>query len=313
MISPVKTQICLHNLFLFFVVLCLSSCEKEPDYKKAIVDEGQEEIQINTGFTDKEVHVGSDSWKVVYVKNINPTQYLLDIRQQLMKLSDFGRVDCSKGFISLEKKATDPTKLYISMTENFREEPRRILIGIEFENSVKQIEITQNTAGDYEMTDKIVVETPNSLQIKTQRLSSKTVDNKASTAITMTTPIKEFFKEASSSSEFTSDVVVTYDWVPGPDSLISMLPLMYQGVKYWDEKVKFKKWTVKTPYLANANTSVNKVIAPYSKLTVYGEVTYASRECTFQITIKNKTTGFVTDLRGKWKQTVPIKSEIKTI
>lgn len=309
-----KTHFCLQRLLIIFIVLCLSSCEKDPDYTNVIVDKGLQEIQFNTGFKDQEIQLESESWKVEYVRTINPSQVLLDVRQQLMALGNVGRVDCSKGFISLEKKAADPTKLYVSMTENFSEEPRRILIGIKDENTVRQIEITQSTAANYEVTEKIVEETPNTLQVNTIRLAAKTITNNTSNSITLNTPIQEYFVNVNNTSEFTSPIIGTFDYIPAPDSLISMIPLVYQGVKYWDEKVKFKKWTTTTPYLvANGKSPVNKVVAPNSKLTVFGEVTYASRACTFDITVKNKTTGFITNVKGNWKQNIPIKAEIKTI
>src|SRR5690606_28111770 len=153
-----------------------------------------------------------------------------------MTLGNIGRVDCSRGFISLEKKAADPTKLYVSMAENFSQEPRRILIGIKDENTVRQIEITQNTASSYEVLEKVVQETANSLQINTVRLSGKTIVNNTSNPITINTSIREFFKEVTSTSEFTSPIIGTFEYVPSPDSLITMIPLVYQGVNYWDEK-----------------------------------------------------------------------------
>ena len=69
-----KTHFCLQRLLIIFFVLCLSSCEKDPDYTNVIVDKGLQEIQFNTGFKDQEIQLESDSWKVEYVRTINPSQ-----------------------------------------------------------------------------------------------------------------------------------------------------------------------------------------------------------------------------------------------
>lgn len=308
-----KTQFRFLSFLIFASFLCLTACEKDPEYKNILVNDEQANIDMNSGFVDKEVQLTSDSWKVVYVRNINPTQYLLDNKLQLMRLQEIGKVECSLGFLSLEKKAGSTNKLFISMTENFRDEPRRILIGLQIADQVKEIVITQKKGAEYELSNKIVEEIYGTHKAWTQQLNRTTIDNNASTEVKILTPIKEFFKDAAFSSTFQSDAIGSFDWSPAPDSLISMIALEHEGVKYWDDKVKYVQGPQTSAYLKDANQAINKIIPPYSKMTVYGEVTYVSRECKYTFEIKNKSTGFKTILNGKWKQNVPIKSEIKII
>ena len=306
-----KTQTRLLSLLFLSTALCLSSCEKEAEFKNVLVKEEKANIETNTGFTDREVKMSSGSWKVVYVKNINPTHYLLDGGLQLMRLGSFGRVDCSLGFISLEKKSSDPDKLFISMTENLSNDPRRILIGIEDENSAREVEITQQKGNEYEWVKTEVKENTAARKIWKQKLPAVAIDNKATTPLTLTTPVKEFYKEAAFISDFTSDYYGTFDWAP--DTLIGMAPFIYQGIKYWDAKVKYVKGKQTTAFMADATQPVNVVTPANSKRSVFAEVTFISRECDYTITLKNKTTGFLATLVGRWKQTVPIKGEIKSL
>ncbi len=308
-----KTQYRLLSAVFLLSVLCLSSCEKAPDFQKPLIKEEKANIQVNTGFVDKEVPMTSDTWEVVHVRNINPTKYLLDSRLQIMRLGGVGRVENSTGIIALEKKGNDPRKLFISMTENFSAEPRRLLIGIKDQESTKEIEIIQERGGNYELVDKIITENPTARKVTVLRLNSTTVDNKASNAMTIKTPIKEYYKTASFVSEFSANLFSVFDWTPAPDSLISMIPLEHEGVKYWDAKVKYVRGAQSSPYMANATQPVDIIVPANSKKTVYAEVTMVSRECEFTFKIKNKDTGYLSTLKGRWKQQVPIKGEIKVL
>lgn len=308
-----KTPFRFLSTLLLMSVLCLSSCEKAPDFQKPLVKEEKANIQTNTGFVDKEVPMASDNWEVVHVRNINPTKYLLDSRLQIMRLGGVGRVENSQGFITLEKKGNDPRKLFISMTENFSAEPRRLLIGIKDQESTKEIEIIQERGGDYELVDKIITEKTDARKVTVLKLNSTIIDNKASNPMTIKTPIKEYYKSVNVVSEFSANFFSVFDWTPAPDSLISMIALEHQGAKVWDEKVKYVRGVQSTPYMANATQPVDIIVPANSKKTVYAEVTVINRECEFTFKIKNKQTGYLSTLKGRWKQQVPIKGEIKVI
>lgn len=301
------------KIFLISVfVVFLTSCVKDPEYKNILVDDLDTRIEVNTGFYDKEIQMKSDSWQITYIRTLNPNIYLLDVKQQIMRLSDIGKVENNIGLISIEKKALNQEVLYISMPENLKEEPRRILLGIQEGNLVKEIEIIQSKGEEYELLGKIIKEKAESREIQKLELRSREINNNASTPIKITSLESEFYKEIAYTSEFQSKNINAFDWAPGPDSLISMIKLEVNGNIYWDEAVKYVRGFNVTPYMPHTNNPIDIVVPPHSTLKVYGEVTYLSRECDYIFTLKNKKSGFITNLEGTWKQKVPIKTEIKT-
>ncbi|WP_447768647.1 hypothetical protein [Sphingobacterium faecium] len=293
-----------------FFILSLISCNKDDlNHNTALFDTDYKDIQLNSGFARNGIAIHSKEWSVAYVKDAVTGELLSDKEGNPAVLATVGEVELWGSWLKLEK--TDENNLLtMSLTENFNRIPRKFLIGIVADGKQDELSFTQNRGETYEIVKKEIIEVPGSRKEynSNEGCYTITLNNNTSSAKNMETT--SIFKDVKYMSEFTSDDQDAFSWTNTPDSLIFMGEILKDGVTYWSKQVPYKKGQYLESYM-NEGSKQELLVEPYTTINVSGEISYLTRECLYTFTIKNKSSGYIFDISGVWKQKVPLSSITK--
>ena len=293
-----------------FFILSLISCNKDDlNHNTALFDTDYKDIQLNSGFAHNGIAIHSKEWSVAYVKDAVTGELLSDKEGNPAVLATVGEVELWGSWLKLEK--TDENNLLtMSLTENFNRIPRKFLIGIVADGKQDELSFTQNRGETYEIVKKEIIEVPGSRKEynSNEGCYTITLNNNTSSAKNMETT--SIFKDVKYMSEFTSDDQDAFSWTNTPDSLIFMGEILKDGVTYWSKQVPYKKGQYLESYM-NEGSKQELLVEPYTTISVSGEISYLTRECLYTFTIKNKSSGYIFDISGVWKQKVPLSSITK--
>jgi len=303
-----KLQLPLIPTFLVCVLLLLNSCTKENNEQAEIdlIDPQLKKLVVKTGFSDT-VTIKSKTWSIAYVKDGMSGEPLKDANGIPIQLDDIGTVQLAEKWLELEK--TNNNKLNITLLENFTDEPRNFVIGIQSENDERQeMRFVQSRGEGYELIEKEIVEIEGSRKIYTssEGCSTVTLVNNSDLEKKMETSV--VFKGVKYSSEFSSDDYGAFDWIGKEDSLIFMDELMRDGYIVWADQVPYQKGIAFEDFMKPNGSKEELTLRPNSVVVVSGEMEYLERSAEFTFTIKNKTSGNRFKIKGIWSQKVPLTS-----
>ncbi|MEJ5091921.1 hypothetical protein WH244_17980 [Sphingobacterium faecium] len=296
--------------FSIFFILSIISCNKDDlNRNTELFDTDYKDIQLNSGFASNGIAIYSNEWSVAYVKDAVTGELLSDKEGNQAVLTTIGQVELLGSWLKLEKTA-DNNLLTMSLKENFNHIPRKFLIGIVANGKQDELSFTQNRGETYEIVKKEIIEVPGSRKEynSNEGCYTITLSNNTSSAKNMETT--SIFKDVEYMSEFTSDDQDAFSWMNTPDSLIFMGEILKDGVTYWSKQVPYKKGQYLASYM-HEGSKQELLVEPYTTITVSGEISYLTRECLYTFTIKNKSSGYVFDISGVWKQKVPLSSITK--
>jgi len=284
------------------------SCTKENNEQVVIdlIDPQLKELVINTGFSDT-ISINGAVWSVAYVKDGLSGEQLKDAEGIPVQLDDIGTVKLADKWLELEK--TDDNKLHITLLENFTDEPRNFVIGIQSENNQPQeMRFIQSRGEGYELIENDIVEIEGSrkIYISSEGCSTVTLVNNSDQEKKMETSV--VFNDVKYSSEFSSDDYGAFDWIDKEDPFIFMDELMRDGAIVWADRVPYQKGIAFEDFMKPNGSKEELTIRPNSTVVVSGEMEYLERSAEFTFTIKNKTSGNRFKIRGIWSQKVPLVS-----
>lgn len=300
---PVST---FYFLALSFCSLIFSSCSKEEVApKEGLIAHDLKNISLNTGFADHVIPIKADRWAVSYVKDALTGELLKDSMGNALKLESAGTVKMEAGWLTLEKTASN--ELQLSLQENFSERPRNFVIGIQSSDKQDEMSFSQSRGDEYELIKKEIEEIAGSrkIYVSSEGCSSLIVRNDSDQEKNVET--LEIFKDVKYSSEFSSNSYGAFDWIDKKDETIFMDELIIDDASHWQGKVPYVKGKTFENYIKPGN-SQTIALKPHRSLSIRGEFTYLERNCNYTFTIKNKNSGHRFNVKGTWKQKVPLIS-----
>lgn len=300
---PVST---FYFLALSFCSLIFSSCSKEDVApKEGLITQDLKNISLNTGFTDQVIPIKADRWAVSYVKDALTGELLKDSMGNALKLESAGTVKMDAGWLTLEKTASN--ELQLSLQENFSERPRNFVIGIQSSDKQDEMSFSQSRGDEYELIKKEIEEIEGSrkIYVSSEGCGSLIVRNDSDQEKNVET--LEIFKDVKYSSEFSSNSYGAFDWIDKKDATIFMDELIIDDASHWQGKVPYVKGKTFENYIKPGN-SQTIALKPHRSLSIRGEFTYLERNCNYTFTIKNKNSGHRFNVKGTWKQKVPLIS-----
>ncbi|MDR2275424.1 MAG: hypothetical protein LBF27_31245 [Sphingobacterium sp.] len=289
-----------------FCLLIFSSCSKEEVApKEGLIAQDLKNITLNTGFTDNVIPIKADSWAVSYVKDALTGELLKDSMGNALKLKSVGTVEMEAGWLTLEKTASNELKL--SLQENFSDRTRNFVIGIQSSDKQEEMSFSQSRGDEYELIKKEIEEIAGSrkIYVSSEGCSSLTVRNDSDQEKNVET--LEIFKDVKYSSEFSSNSYGAFDWIGKKDAAIFMDEVLIDDVSHWQGKVPYVKGKTFEDYIKPGNSQTIS-LKPHRSLSIRGEFTYLERNCNYTFTIKNKNSGHRFNVKGTWKQKVPLIS-----
>ena len=191
------------------------------------------------------------------------------------------------------------------MLENFNEQSRNFVIGIQSTDRQDEMSFTQSRGEEYELINKEIEEVKGSrkVYVSSEGCSSMVIRNDSGKEKNVET--FEIFKDVRYSSEFLSNSYGAFDWNNKKDVSIFMDEILIDGASHWQGKVPYVKNKTFESYLKPGN-SQKILLRAHSSLSVRGEFTYLERICNYTFTIKNKNSGHRSNIKGIWKQKVPL-------
>jgi len=296
--------------YLFFSIsayfLSFASCTKT-DESLPLIDDQYKDITVQSGFDNNSIKLASTGWTVAYVKDKSSEHYLLDSAGKNLQLLNTGNVVSQNGLLCLAKDSTG-YGLSISLKENFSDEPRILLIGIDENGQRDAIQITQLKGSKYSLVDQEIRELDS--------LRKVYVTDEDCTSITLSNPSNEdkyfsdsaLFKNVYSRSEFLSSAYGAFAWLPqNSDNQVHMTDLLLDGNIVWSDMVPYIEGESTKAF--NSSRKSELLVKAHSNVDLTGNVTYCERTCKYTFTIKNEDTGFRFKISGLWHQKVPISSE----
>lgn len=227
-------------------------------------------------------------------------ELLKDIDGDPVRIEDARTLQIEDGWLELEK--TVDHNLRITLAENFSNNPREFLIGLESEGQNEEIHFVQTRGERYEIIETEVSEIEGSRKVYLSDEDCKTILFENNSHEEKKLDLSDIFKDVKYTSELLSDDYGTFDWIADPGSLVFLDDIQLDGVILWSHGVPFKEGVSTTSYVNRHSTN----LAPFSSLLVKGEMKYIERASEFALTIKNVASGNQFKVNGVWKQKVPI-------
>lgn len=300
--TPLRSVISSVTCFLFLFY----SCSKEDISNKVeLIDPSLKEIVINTGFTDNIITVKSNDWRISYIKDGLTKERLKDANGLPLQLETNGEILLKEGWLQLTKTADNT--LSISLKENFTDNPRNFIIGIESGNRIEEMHFVQNRGERYELVKKEIQEIEGSRQIYRSSEGCKLISlsNGSNESINMETT--SIYDDVKYRSTFSSTDIDAFNWIDTENSLLFMNEVLLDGSVVWEQQVAYKKGDTFTNYINN-NTKQFLLVRPYTNISLRGEIDYLERASNYTFTIKNKDSGHQFQIKGVWSQKIPVAS-----
>lgn len=288
---------------LLACLLTFNSCSKEEVVEGRLIQPTLKSLTLSTGFTDNIFPIKADKWTVSYVKDAVSGELLKDAVGNIVKLDGNSETEVGDGWLKMEKTANNELK--ISLLENFSATPRNFTVGIQSGNQQDEINFRQMRGEDYELVKKEIKEVEGSrkIYVSSEGCSSMTLGN--DTGSEKNVEVLSIFKDVKYRSEFLSESYGAFDWISSQDTMIFMDEILIDGTSYWQRTVPYTKGITTESYIKPGN-SLKLLVKPFSSVSVRGEFTYLERTCTYVFTVKNKNSGHLFNVKGTWKQKVPL-------
>jgi hypothetical protein len=302
--NPLKRIVFLPYLVWLFCLFVLISCSKEGlNSQGGLIDPGFKAVTLQSGIKGNVIPVKADLWYVSYVKDAVTGEMLRDSTGKKLKLERTGSIGVEGGWLQLEK--TKNNELKLTLLENFADQPRKFSIGILSADKMDEVMFIQTRADGYELVKKEIEEVKGSrkIYVSAEGCTGMTLVNSSNRERKV--DITAIFKDVKYSSEFISDSYGAFGWLNKADSTIFMDELMVNGGVHWQGKVPYSKSKTFENYI-KAGDKQELLLKPYAQITARGKFKYLERTCNYIFTIKNKTSGHEFQVKGAWKQKVPL-------
>lgn len=302
--NPLKRTFSFSYLVWPFCLLILTSCSKEGlNSQGGLIDPGFKAVNLQTGIKENVIPIKADLWYVSYVKDALTGEILKDSTGKKLKLEHTGSIGVDGGWLQLEKTINNELKL--TLLENFSDQPRNFAIGILSADKMDEVNFIQTRADGYELVKKEIEEVKESRKIYVSTEGCTAMNLVNSSNRERKVDITAIFKDVKYSSEFISDSYGAFDWLNKTDSTIFMDELMVNGGVRWQGKVPYSKGKTFENYIKSGDKQ-ELLLKPNAQITARGEFKYLERTCNYIFTIKNKTSGHEFQVKGTWKQKVPL-------
>lgn len=291
-------------LFLFLFLLCHVSCNKSDESN--FIDPFFRTLDISGGIVG-EIPVLADNWYIESVQEMPSGIDMLDENNKPMMLSGNGTTNAANGWLSLMRE--NDKGFTINLRENFdKTTDRKFIICINAGGMRDYVRLIQHVGSEYELIKSEYEEWEEAREIYTTNEGCYELELSNNTSEAVWKPTGYIFKDVVETSIFESDDYGAFDWTLDTEIKLKTPDLIIDNQMYWSALTVYKKGIATIPFVKDIEKGSTILVQPYSYVSLKGEMTYCKRIYKYTFTIKNKDTGSVFQIEGRWTHITPVSS-----